>query len=118
MLRDFFRLNEPFSRFESEEFSQHLRTSKHICNVYYAPDTLQDRKIKSVTFENVSFSKTQLLRLTFNECIFVDCLFIGTQFNSVEFHDCEFRNCNFFKSVFRNVYAKPQQFRKAITDSQ
>jgi hypothetical protein len=117
MLRDFFKLNEPVSVFDSEQFLEHLRTSRHICNVHYAPDTLENRKIKGVTFENVSFSKTRLFRLTFNQCSFVDCLFIGTYFDSVEFHDCDFRDCNFYKSVFRNVYGKPQQFHEAITDS-
>jgi hypothetical protein len=117
MLRDFFKLNEPFSVFDSEQFLEHLRTSKHICNVRYAPDTFENRKIRGVTFENVSFSKTRLSRLTFNQCRFIDCLFIGTDFDSVEFHDCDFSDCNFYKSVFRNVYARPHQFRNAITES-
>jgi hypothetical protein len=118
MLRDFFKLNEPVSVFDNEQFLEHLHTSRHICNVRYAPDVLENRKIKDVAFENVSFSKTRLFRLTFTRCSFVDCLFIGTLFDSVEFHDCDFTDCNFFKSVFRNVYGKPQQFRKAITNSQ
>jgi len=117
MLRDFFQLNAPFDTFDNQKFVAHLRTSKHICNVLYEPDKLEDQKIAGITFENVSFSKTLLRRLTFNDCSFIDCLFIGTKLEWVEFHRCRFIYCNFYKAVFRNVYAKPKQFRQAITES-
>ena len=117
MLRDFFRLNEPITTLDREAFMQQLRTSKHICNVYYAPDTLDNLRIKDIAFENVSFSKTRIYQLNFRNCTFTDCLFVGTHFESVEFHNCQFRDCNFFKSVFRNVYGRPQQFRQAITNA-
>ena len=117
MLNDFFKLNTPFQTFDRLTLVSHLKTSKHICNVLYEPDTFDKQKVSGITFENVSFSKTTISSVTFTECTFKDCLFIGTDFNSVEFHDCVFDNCNFFKSSFHSVYARPHQFRKAITDT-
>jgi hypothetical protein len=117
MLADFFKMNVPFTKLDRDAFVTHLRTSKHICNVFYEPDILENQKISGIRFENVSFSKTRIENVTFSECVFTDCLFIGSILRSVEFHDCFFENCNFFKAVFESVYAKPHQFRKAITDS-
>jgi hypothetical protein len=116
MLNNFFKLNLPYDNFNLDQFDSHLRTSKHICNVLYEPNTLENKKISDVTFENVSFSKTTIENSTFTKCKFKDCLFIGTVLRSVEFHDCCFKDCNFFKSLFESVYAKPRQFRNAITE--
>ena len=116
MLADFFKLNRPFEKFDQDAFSVQLRTSRHICNVLYEPELLEKRKITGVKFENTSFSKTRIHAVTFAKCVFEDCLFIGTSFRSVEFHDCSFHNCNFYKSTFEAVYAKPGQFRNAITE--
>ncbi|MCI0427902.1 MAG: pentapeptide repeat-containing protein [Nitrospiraceae bacterium] len=116
MLKDFFRLNLPFERFDRHSFLQHLRASKHICNVLYESGSFENERMSGITFENVSFSKTAIRRVTFSSCVFKDCLFIGTVFDSVEFHDCHFEHCNFYKSKFASVYGKPKQFRKAITD--
>ena len=92
--------------------------SKHLCNILYSPAELTSKKISDVTFENVSLSKTNINKVTFNKCIFKDCLFIGTVLESVEFHDCIFENCNFFKARFKEIYAKPKQFKNAVSDSQ
>jgi hypothetical protein len=116
MLNDFFKLNEPFIKFDEEKLKEHLKTSQDIRNVLYEPTLLGSLKISNVTITNVSFSKTFIDKVTFSDCHFIDCLFIGTIFKSVEFHDCYFDNCNFFKSKFENVYAKPHQFRKAIKE--
>lgn len=116
MLNNFFRLNGQFKKLTKEKLLVLLETSKHICNVLYEPVSLEGLRISDIIFENVSFSKTQLRELTFKNCIFRDCLFIGTKFDVVELHDCSFEDCNFFKSTFVSVYAKPGQFRKAISD--
>lgn len=116
MLKDFFKLNPYFETFDRDKFESQLRISKHLCNILYSPENLDFQKISDTTFENVSLSKTIISKSTFNKCIFKDCLFIGTEFNEVEFHDCSFENCNFFKAKLNSVYAKPRQFRKAITD--
>ena len=114
----FFKLNAPFHTFDREQLIANLQTSKHIYSILYKSDALEDQRISGTTFENVSFSKTNIQRVTFSNCIFIDCLFIGTQITLVEFHDCTFKDCNFFKSKFTQVYAKPAQFRKAISDVQ
>ncbi|CAK8716999.1 hypothetical protein GCAAIG_06410 [Candidatus Electronema halotolerans] len=118
MLRNFFKLNAPFDTFNRETFDSHLRTSKHICNVLYEPNSYKEAKVTRVTFENVSFSKTTIIKVTFIDCIFKDCLFIATKFTSVGFHDCIFENCNFYKSTFHSLYARPHQFRKAIANDE
>jgi hypothetical protein len=110
----FFTLRLPYDQFDKAQFEQALRTSKHICNVLYAPDELSDYRIESKMFENVSFSKTTLKGLNFKNCVFKHCLFIATQLEKVEFHNCQFVECNFFKAEFRGVYGHPRQFAKAI----
>lgn len=116
MLENFFELNGRVKKLTKEKLLLLLETSTHICNVLYEPVSLEHLRISDIIFENVSFSKTQLRELTFKNCIFRDCLFIGTEFDSVEFHGCKFEDCNFWKSTFVSVYAKPGQFRKAISD--
>lgn len=44
------------------------------------------KKIKKVTFRNVSIQNMVLFQPSFTECKFVDCLFNGTRFLEVEFH--------------------------------
>src|SRR6266576_5221357 len=116
MLKNFFQLNHPFERIDKNTFLRHLRTSKHICNLLFEFDLLENQKVTGITFENVSFSKKTIRRVTFSNCVFKDCLFIGTAFDLGEFHDSEFDDCNFYKAKLDSVYAKPKQFRKAITD--
>ena len=116
MLKNFFKLNTPFEEFDEARMDSQLKTSKHIVNVLFKPDTLSEKKIIGTTFENVSLSKTLIDKCTFRDCIFKDCLFIGTKFAHVEFHGCQFVNCNLYKSTFEKVYGKPQQFRSAIQD--
>jgi uncharacterized protein YjbI with pentapeptide repeats len=117
MLEDFFKLNTPFTKIDVEEFTELLKTSRHIHSVLYRPNELKKFKIKDITFENCSFAKTTIQNVTFFNCVFIDCLFIGSTIMKVEFHDCIFKNCNFFKSNFTSVYAKPVQFKEAITDN-
>jgi len=118
MLKEFFKLNQPCKSLDLCEFNEQLRVSKHLCNILFSPEKLSSKRITGIIFENVSLSKTNISKVTFNECTFKDCLFIGTVFDSVEFHDCSFENCNFFKAKLNSVYAKPDQFKKAITDPQ
>lgn len=98
------------------ELEEYLKNSNHIKNALFEPGILTKRKLKDLKFENFSFSKTKIEEVTFHNCEFIDCLFIGTDFVNVSFHECNFKNCNFFKSSFENVYGKPIQFRKAITN--
>ncbi len=96
--------------------SSQIKTSRHIVNVLYRPDELNNKRVENIKFENVSFSKTRIEKCTFKNCVFEDCLFIGSELNEVSFHDCEIKNCNFFKSKFRQIYGRPEQFKNAITN--
>ncbi|MBR9770756.1 MAG: hypothetical protein GYB54_06475 [Gammaproteobacteria bacterium] len=116
MLKDFFKLNDSFEEFDEERMASQIKTSKHIVNVLFRPDTLKEQKIDGIKFENVSFSKTRIEDCTFNNCSFEDCLFIGTDFHEVEFHKCSFFNCNFFKSKFSKIYGRPEQFKDSVID--
>jgi hypothetical protein len=109
----FFQLSGAVTRFDLNAFETALSTSKHVFNVLYEPNDLQDKKIEGTTFENVSFSKTAISGVNFKDCVFIGCMFIGTKFDRVAFHGCSFRSCNFYKSGFKRVYAKPEQFEQA-----
>lgn len=118
MADKFFQIMAPFTKIENEaDFSKLLQQAKHINSIMYLPDCLQNIKMSSVIFENVSFSKTSIVGVSFNECVFKNCLFIYSVFDNVRFHGCEFINCNFFRAQFSSsCYGKPSQFKKAISD--
>lgn len=110
MLKDFFKLNAPFVKFDEAQLQAHFATSNQVQNVLYEPDVWPANlfKTKGKTFENVSLSKTKFFKVTFTKCKFQDCLFIGCNFDDVEFHKCEFTNCNFWKSEFHKCYLDPR----------
>jgi hypothetical protein len=114
----FFCLEGPVREFDSNQLSDALETSAHIRNVLYRPRHFDIRKkrVEGITFENVSFSKTDIGGVTFKECKFIRCLFIGTNFTDVEFHSCSFTRSNFFKATFKAVYGKPEQFSSAVIE--
>jgi hypothetical protein len=109
MLSDFFKLDEPFVVFDEIKLADHFKTSHDLRSVLYQPDEWlnQQKRVKSFSFTNVSFSKTKFSGVTFTECRFEDCLFIGSTFSNVEFHRCKFINCNLFKTTFDNCYIDP-----------
>lgn len=117
MLNDFFKLNEPFSRFTTpEEFVNHLQRSNDLRDTLYEPDKLGPTaqhpklKIRQTSFNNVSFSKTKLEKVVFINCSFKDCLFIGTEIIDCEFHNCKFNNCNTHKITISGTYINPKDF--------
>ena len=73
-----------------------------------------DRTIKNISFNNVSFSKKEIVGLRFLNCKFEDCLFIASKFIDCEFHSCEFTYCNTHKIEFRNTYVDPAIFEKML----
>jgi hypothetical protein len=109
MLKNFFALNAPFTKYDEAALTQHFTTSSDLRSVLYEPPTwpFENTKLKEVTFCNVSLSKTKFERVTFTKCTFTDCLFIGCEFNDVEFHRCSFVNCNLYKAEFINCYIDP-----------
>ena len=118
MLKDFFKLNLPFTVFKEQlELTKPLSNSNDLRNVLFQPDTLRppdttntDSPFAEKTFTNVSFSKTTITGIIFRNCAFVDCLFIGTHFVNCEFHGCTFIGCNPHKAVFTNTYINPSVF--------
>lgn len=117
MLTNFFKLNEPYQTFKTEQdLDDHLRRSKDLRNVLYEPDLLQPLpqiakfKIRDTYFNNVSFSKTRLYKVVFINCSFEDCLFIGAEIENCEFHNCKFKNCNTHKIKIFKTYVNPKNF--------
>jgi hypothetical protein len=113
MLRNFFKLNEPFQKYDEAQLIGHFRTSNDLQNVLYDPPNWPRdfRGRNNATFKNVSLSKTLIHEVTFKDCTFEDCLFIGTTFDSVEFHNCEFKNCNFYKTDLVDCYFDPKSVK-------
>ena len=116
----FFCLEGTVKDFDSGQLSDALETSGHLRNLVYRPRdfNIRNKRIEGITFENVSFSKTDIVDITFRGCKFVRCLFIATNFTDVDFHSCTFTKCNFFKATFKGVYAKPEQFAGAVMEDQ
>lgn len=116
----FFSLKGNVRDFDITALADALETSRHVCNVIYRPDKLDlvRKRIEGVTFENVSFSKTDIEGFTFKNCKFMDCLFIATRFIDVNFHSCSFLRSNFYKASFSKIYGKPEQFSGAVPSDQ
>lgn len=118
MLKDFFKLNTPFTVFKAPaDLVRAFNTSNDLRNVLYQPNTLTFRDINfnreffvKTTFTNVSFTRTEVRGIIFRDCKFEDCLFIGTRFVDCEFHACTFINCNPHKVEFINTYIDPAVF--------
>ncbi len=120
MIDPFFKLNNGDKALKLESFSifdERLKTSKHLCNLLYYPEKLENITIEGITFENFSFAKTTIDNVIFKKCTFTDCLFIGTHFIGGSIHRCQFTRCNFFRATFKGVYAKPSQFKSAIQNN-
>lgn len=118
MLKNFFKLNEPWKEITSEsDLVEHFQRSNDLRNVLYRPDRFSPRKpyrLKDKTFENVSFSKTTIEEVVFRDCSFTDCLFIGSSFIKCEFRSCTFSGCNPHKVAFENSYVDPNSFKKLL----
>ena len=116
MLRDFFKLEKPYTDFDEQRMTELLANSNDLRDVLFRPDTLSlsttnaSNPFVDKTFTNVSFSKTEISGVTFRNCTFIDCLFIGTRFVDCEFHGCSFEGCNPYKVVFKNTYIDPTVF--------
>lgn len=123
MLKNFFTLNEPYKEITSQkEFEEQLAISKHLTNILYRPDIFKSNrentklKIKETNFTNISFTKTELSNIYFDQCIFEDCLFIGTNVIDCEFHNCTFKNVNTHKIKINRTYINPRSFEGNIVE--
>jgi uncharacterized protein YjbI with pentapeptide repeats len=98
MLKNFFKLDPGFEKYDESRLIRHFRTSNDLQNVLYEPDHWPEKLLgrTNATFRNVSFSKTTFKEVTFRDCLFEDCLFIGAQFDATDFHNCEIQELQFF----------------------
>ena len=103
-----------------DEFYAHLKKSDHLKNTIYKPDILdkklssQTTRISDKTFECVSFSRTTIKNIIFNNCTFRNCLLIGSRIVDCEFHNCHFILTNTHKINIHNTYIDPESFRKCL----
>jgi hypothetical protein len=97
-----------------------LASKEDISRKLYEPSTLRSQYrpwrhiVDEVTFEEVSFSKTDVELFEFNNCTFRRCLFIGTIFRDCRFAGCEFIDCNPFRIQFLGCFADPSQFDSCL----
>ena len=117
MLTNFFQLN-PSENMRTVrqpcEFISMLRNAAHLKDVIFEPRTLHSEDLgdqrtifTDKTFENISFSKTDICGIMFNRCTFIDCLFVDTSFTDCEFHGCSYKGCNPHKIELKNTYIDP-----------
>ncbi len=113
---EFFKLDSGYAKISDiNELDKNLNNSRHLYNIAYMPDKIENKKIEGIIFEKFSFSKTLLKNVTFKQCTFKNCLFIGSILDECNIHGCDFTDCNFFRCKIKNTYAKPQQFKKVIS---
>lgn len=126
--RDFFKLQKPYETInELEEFFKLTdnpdKTEKTVENISYELGELNGSrigynlsitKIRGIRFRNVSFSKTYIHSINFQDCKFEKCLFINCWIHNCEFHNCEFIDTNPYKIEFSKVYIDPKSFNKCL----
>ena len=121
---NFFKLKEPYDTDKNIiAFAKRIKDNDLIENVAYLPDEISGfdktlpRDITGKTFKNVSFTRTVISNINFQNCVFEECLFIGSLIKDCEFHDCKFRNTNTYKINFDSVYVDPESFNRCLNRS-
>lgn len=133
-MSSFFKLNDRCADLDFEGFYEILCSEVNWENFVYRPDQISRAmlfqrsqrdggnkplyKIKRKTISNVSFSKSKIQGLIFDDCTFKDCLFIYSNIVDCEFHDCNFINCNTYKISIQNTYIPPSSFKKCLNESE
>ena len=100
------------------EFKEIVSASEGtVRDLIYLPDILKNSdeypryKVKSITFLNVSFSKTKLKNVDFTSCHFENCLFIGSTLDNCQFHRCTFKHVNTHQIKIKRTYIDPVSFK-------
>lgn len=119
LLENFFKLPEGTPSWKAEvDFWSEVEANRHAQNRIYEPQILgqarKKRSIKRGHFKGVSFSKTTVRNVAFDNCRFEDCLFLGTVFTDCRFRHCFFKDCNLYRATFDNCYADPRDFVAAV----
>jgi hypothetical protein len=119
----FFRLPGNAPDIDQDEFICLAKAGAKISNKIYRPDVLrsprapQRWRIKDCHFTEISFSKTLIEGLEFENCKFSSCLFIGSVIRNCRFTDCSFKRCNTYRIEFSGVYINPQSFDECLDES-
>lgn len=118
MLKDFWKLNSPFSIISTQDnLQQLLKNSRHLCNILYEPEEFCPTsdyptiKIRDTIFENISFSKTTFKNVLFNNCTFKSCLFVGSAFFKCRINNCKFEDVNMSYCSFTHTYIHPDTLK-------
>lgn len=121
MSNSFFKLSgtpKVIEKNSEMEFKNIVSASEGTVRDYiYKPETLKNNKehprykVKSITFINVSFSKTKLKNVDFTSCHFENCLFIGSTLDNCQFHRCTFKNVNTHQINIKRTYIDPVSFK-------
>jgi hypothetical protein len=112
----FFRLPGSPPDIDQSTFIDLAKAGATVSKKIYRPDKLispkrpQRWRIKESRFVEISFSKTLIEGLEFENCTFESCLFIGTIIRNCRFTNCTFKNCNPYRIELSNVYINPQSF--------
>lgn len=116
----FFSLHGEPDDIDAKELVERLSNGSVLENFIYRPDFLNKDelgrlyKIKSKTFKNVSFSKTEIREIEFDECTFEDCRFINSTLIECWFHNCRFVRTNPYKISFYDCYLPPKTFKGSL----
>ena len=108
------------NKIESQsELYEQMEISDQLEDAIYLPDELKQEnaprtRIKKKTFERVSFSKTHISGIIFQDCIFNQCLFIDAAIENCEFHNCRFVSSNMYKIAISQTYIDPLSFSKCL----
>lgn len=118
MLKDFWKLNSPFSIISTQDnLQQLLKNSRHLCDILYEPEEFCPTsdyptiKIRDTIFENISFSKTTFKNVLFDNCTFKSCLFIGSSFFKCRISNCKFEDVNMSYCSFTHTYVHPDTLK-------
>lgn len=111
-----FQLPETWPKLTFEAVQNQLQTAPDLVeNVVITDPIILGKKVNSVTFRRVSFSKKIIKECTFSKCFFEDCLFIGTTLEGCEFHSCRFLNTNPYKIKIRETYMDPKAWERSFS---
>lgn len=107
--------------FDQERFMKIVKANpKKIEKMIYRPAHLKSKfepfrfRVKSLTFDQVSFKDTVISDFDFQECTFENCVFIGSIFRNCRFNACRFENCNVFRMELYDCFVDPKQFGKCV----
>ena len=116
------KLDDAIEIESQDELYTHLEKSGQLKDLIYLPEELERESFEHITtigekiFERVSFTRTHISGITFQNCTFLQCLFIGTKITNCEFHNCRFISTNTHKILISQTYINPQSFSECLDE--